>query len=391
MTEEPGSIMNERKPKILVIEDVQSLRKDIIEMLGFEGYEAEGAENGLVGVEKVGYFQPDLIICDIMMPGLDGHGVLETLRKRERTDFAFMFLTARTDREDMRHGMEQGAEDYLTKPFTASELLTAVRVQLEKLEKRRAEKQESVKAITHNIIFSLPHELRTPLNVIMGYSDLLMTADETFPMERVIEFAGHINASAMRLYRLFENFLIYAQTILIAADQKQIDALRMGVTYSPKSIIERAARAKAPSERLNDLHLDVIDAEAVGTAEDHLRRMVEELVDNAFKFSNPGSPVTISARPHDHGYQIAIEDRGRGMTPAQIESIGAYMQFDRIIYEQQGTGLGLAIAKRLTELYNGSFSIESAAGSGTRVILTLPSPNAAPDEDPLTGEMALES
>lgn len=67
------------------------------------------------------------------------------------------------------------------------------------------------------------------------------------------------------------------------------------------------------------------------------------------------------------------------------------MQFDRIIYEQQGTGLGLAIAKRLLELYNGSFSIESAAGSGTRVILTLPSPNAASDEDPLTDEMALES
>ncbi|PJF28337.1 MAG: hybrid sensor histidine kinase/response regulator [Phototrophicales bacterium] len=375
--------MNERKPKILVIEDVQSLRKDIIEMLGFEGYDAEGAENGLVGVEKASSFQPDLIICDIMMPGLDGHGVLEALRRQEWTDFAFIFLTARTDREDMRHGMEQGAEDYLTKPFTASELLAAVRVQLEKLEKRRAEKQESVNTITRNIIFSLPHELRTPLNVIMGYSDLLMTADDTFPMERVAEFAQHINLSAMRLYRLFENFLIYAQTILITSDQAQINALRTGITYSPQRIIERAARTKAAHERLSDLQLDLTDIEAVSIAEDHLRRMVEELIDNAFKFSNPGTPVTVTAHPHDHGYQIKIEDRGRGMTPAQIASIGAYMQFDRIIYEQQGAGLGLAIAKRLTELYGGNFSIESEAGSGTRVILTLPSHTPDSADNPL--------
>jgi signal transduction histidine kinase len=383
--------MSEFKPKILVVEDVQSLRKDIIEMLGFEGYDAEGAENGLVGVEKASSFQPDLIICDIMMPGLDGHGVLEALRKQERTDYAFMFLTARTDREDMRHGMEQGAEDYLTKPFTASELLAAVRVQLEKLEKRRAEKKESVNTITRNIIFSLPHELRTPLNVIMGYSELLMSADATLPMDRVTEFAQHINLSAMRLYRLFENFLIYAQTILIASDQAQINALRMGVTYSPLSIIERAAYAKVPPERPTDLQLDLTDIKAVGVAEDHLRRMLEELIDNAFKFSNPGTRVTVTAHPHDHGYQITIEDHGRGMTPAQVASIGAYMQFDRIIYEQQGTGLGLAIARRLLELYAGSFSIESEPGSGTRVILTLPTGDAASANTPLGDKVALES
>jgi signal transduction histidine kinase len=79
------------------------------------------------------------------------------------------------------------------------------------------------------------------------------------------------------------------------------------------------------------------------------------------------------------------------MTPAQIASIGAYMQFDRIIYEQQGTGLGLAIAKRLLELYEGAFSIESEAGSGTKVILTLPSRDAASADDSLEDKMALES
>ncbi len=383
--------MTEHKPKILVIEDVPSLRRDIIEMLGFEGYEAEGAENGSIGVEKALSFQPDLIICDIMMPGLDGHGVLEALHKQEWTDFAFMFLTARADREEMRHGMEQGAEDYLTKPFTASELLTAVRVQLEKLKKRRAEKKESVDTLARNIIFSLPHELRTPLNVIMGYSDLIITADQTLPMARIVEYAQQINLSAMRLYRLFENFLAYAQTILIASNPEQINALRLGVTYLPMAIIERAAIARVPHERLADLHLALSDVEAVGISEDHFRRIIEELIDNAFKFSESNTAVIVSAHPHERGYQIIIEDHGRGMTAKQIASIGAYMQFDRIIYEQQGTGLGLAIAKRLIELYNGTFSIESELGNGTRVILTLPKPAAASAHDPLDDKMALES
>jgi CheY-like chemotaxis protein len=91
--------------KILVVEDAHSLRKDILEMLGFEGFEAIGAENGLVGVQKAREHLPDLIICDIMMPELDGYGVLEELRKDPVTaTIPFIFLTARTDRMDMRRG-----------------------------------------------------------------------------------------------------------------------------------------------------------------------------------------------------------------------------------------------------------------------------------------------
>ena len=119
--------------KILVVEDAQSLRKDIVEMLGFEGFEAIGAENGLVGVDRARQVLPDLIICDIMMPGLDGYGVLEELRKDTLTStIPFIFLTARTDRVDVRQGMELGADDFLTKPFHAAELLATVRTRLKK-------------------------------------------------------------------------------------------------------------------------------------------------------------------------------------------------------------------------------------------------------------------
>jgi CheY-like chemotaxis protein len=117
--------------KILVIEDAQSLRKDIMEMLTSEGYLVEGAENGVVGLKKVHSFVPDLVTCDIMMPEMDGYQVLEHIRNDPITAaLPVIILTARTDRTDMRMGMELGADDFLTKPFHAVELLGSVRARL---------------------------------------------------------------------------------------------------------------------------------------------------------------------------------------------------------------------------------------------------------------------
>src|SRR5690606_30377480 len=162
--------------KILVIEDAQSLRRDIVEMLSFEGYEVVGAEDGLVGIERAREEMPDLIICDIMMPGRDGYGVLEELRSDPATaSIPFIFLTARTDRVDVRQGMELGADDYLTKPFTASELLATVNVRIQKRVQLAQYAERRLDDLRENIILALPHELRTPLNVILGFSDLMMS------------------------------------------------------------------------------------------------------------------------------------------------------------------------------------------------------------------------
>jgi DNA-binding response OmpR family regulator len=161
--------------RILVIEDAQPLRKDIVEMLTFEGFEVIGAENGIAGVESALETNPDLIICDIMMPELDGYGVLERLRQEPAARTTpFVFLTARTDRSDIRQGMDMGAEDYLTKPFAASELLSTVRAQLHKRDVFEQMSHQKLDELRDSIILSLPHELRTPLTSILGFSDILM-------------------------------------------------------------------------------------------------------------------------------------------------------------------------------------------------------------------------
>ena len=122
------------KQRILLIEDNTDIRENTAEILELSNYIVDTAENGKVGVEKALFQKPDLIICDIMMPVLDGYGVLHLLNKNEQlAGIPFIFLTAKSERGDLRRGMEMGADDYITKPFTDIELLNAIDSRLKKL------------------------------------------------------------------------------------------------------------------------------------------------------------------------------------------------------------------------------------------------------------------
>ncbi len=367
--------------KILVVEDAHSLRKDILEMLGFEGFQAIGAENGLIGVQRAREHLPDLIICDIMMPEMDGYEVLEELRKDTTTaTIPFIFLTARTDRMDMRQGMELGADDFLTKPFHAAELLATVRTRLRKRDVVTQLAERHLEDLRENIMMALPHELRTPLNVILGFSDLLMTDSDIMDAEHIAEMSRHINMSALRLYRLIENFLVYTHTELMMTDHRQHEFLKNNYLVYPKSTIEHSAVQKAQQvERDDDLELNVQDTEAVAIGEDYLRKIVEELVDNALKFSSSGKPVCVNAYPEGDFYMLSISNDGRGMTQEQVARVGAYMQFERRIHEQQGAGLGLIICKRLAELHGGELTIDSIPGGETTVTVQLPLKEMEPE------------
>ncbi len=118
---------------VLVIDDNQDIRENTAEILELAGYKTFTAENGKKGVETAQREKPDVIVCDIMMPELDGYGVLHLLRKNTETQhIPFVFLTAKTERSDFRKGMEMGADDYITKPFEDIELLNAIEIRLKK-------------------------------------------------------------------------------------------------------------------------------------------------------------------------------------------------------------------------------------------------------------------
>jgi len=126
--------------KILLIEDNENIRENTAEILELANYKVFKAENGKIGVEVALQEKPDLIVCDIMMPVLDGYGVLHLLHKNPEAQYTpFIFLSAKAEREDLRRGMELGADDYLSKPFEGTELLNAIEIRLKKVEEMKKE------------------------------------------------------------------------------------------------------------------------------------------------------------------------------------------------------------------------------------------------------------
>lgn len=136
------------KTKILIIEDNNDIRESTAEILELAGYEVKEANNGKAGVELAQQYHPDLVLCDIMMPELDGYGVLYLLNKNpETTATPFIFLTAKAERQDFRKGMEMGADDYLTKPFDDIELLNAIESRLGKKQKQQTFYSETLQRL----------------------------------------------------------------------------------------------------------------------------------------------------------------------------------------------------------------------------------------------------
>jgi len=359
--------------KILVIEDEESIRENILDLLEAENFEGIGAINGQVGIKLANEQIPDLILCDMMMPEVDGHGVLKALRSEPLTaTIPFIFLTAKADKSDIRTGMELGADDYITKPCTPQELLKAIAIRLEKQKTISRQSQKTLDELRTNISMSLPHELRTPLNAIMGFSELILSEYQVLEESDILEMIGQIQTSGHRLYRLIQNFLLYAELEIAATNPEVLKEMRNSEFSCVKSLLTQKARQQAKhANRTDDLQLNLQDS-SVAIDSVRLAKIVEELLDNAFKFSLEGTPVFLSTVVENQTFILSVKDQGRGMTADQIAQLEAYRQFDRKLYQQAGLGLGLAIVQRLAELHGGKFKIESLPQQETIVRVSLP-------------------
>lgn len=362
-------------PKILVIDDDELVREMIASSLQMEGYETIMADNGRQGTEEARKHIPDLIICDVTMPTMDGYATLSAIRQDPATaTIPFVFLTGQTTKADMRQGMDRGADDFLVKPVRVDELLAAIQTRLQKHAMTRKEAERKLDELRVNLSLSLPHEIRTPLSGIVGFAEVLRDDNSTLKPEEISTMAAMILKSAHRLGALVENFLAYAQLqILSSRSDKNSFVGRESTTGLKLRLEETAQKKSAEVNRLKDLQVSVVDAEAAISLQSILR-MVDELIDNALKFSKAGTPIEVTSSVENNQYVLRVRDCGVGMDSKQISEIGAYSQFGRANKEQQGSGLGLIITKMVTELYGGRFSVESEPGKGTVVSLSLPSP-----------------
>jgi DNA-binding NarL/FixJ family response regulator len=168
---------NMKKKKILIIEDQAPMRRNIALLLEMSGYEVFTAENGRAGIEAARKYLPDLILCDVMMPEVDGHGVVQTLRAEPATATTpFIFLTARSDKTDIRMGMNFGADDYLTKPVIRDDLVAAVQARLARAEaiEQRVQHATESSGGGFNPDFSSPEPLRAAFNLTQREAEVLL-------------------------------------------------------------------------------------------------------------------------------------------------------------------------------------------------------------------------
>ena len=358
--------------RILVIEDTPDIRGIIADTLSMNGWQPVLAEDGEEGVALANSQAPDLIICDIRMPKMDGYTVLQELRKSPNTVMVpFIFLSGLGERPQIRQGMELGADDYLLKPFSPSELIAAVEARFRKQKVISEATEQKLNDLRESLSVALPHELGTPLNTILGFSSLIADGVELTAPE-IREYAGYIHSSGQRLRELVEKFLLFAQLELIASDSAQIKGLAQKAPGPTRDTITTSAQKTVHEQkRTEDLILELNEIEhRVGAA--HLERMVHEVVENACHFSPSGTPVKITSGQLNSEFRVTVTDRGKGFTGEQLTRVTANLQFDRRLQEQQGIGLGLAITRKLAELYGGSIEIRSLPGKETSVSVHLP-------------------
>ncbi|MCX6135093.1 MAG: hybrid sensor histidine kinase/response regulator [Ignavibacteriales bacterium] len=361
--------------RILIVDDEPSYRETIGSVLRQSGYLVCEAEDGDKAIDLAQSAQPDVIISDVMMERLDGFGLLGRLRMDPTTSMIpFIFTTGLSDKDSMRKGMSLGADDFLVKPFSSAELLSAIDTRLAMRDELRQEVEKRLSQLRSCISLALPHEIRTPLASIIGFADVLADEASVLSYEEVMESGKLVKKAGMRLRHLLENFMVYSQIEIVATDPERLAAFKRAQLPHTSDLIEELSRIKADSwGRSSDLVLDLSPCPAA-ISQLYLKKIGDELVDNAFKFSEIGTRVEVRACREGNSFVLSVADSGRGMNREQVASLGAYVQFERAYHEQQGTGLGLSIAKRLTEMHGGKMEFEANFGAGliVRAIIPLP-------------------
>jgi CRP-like cAMP-binding protein/CheY-like chemotaxis protein len=204
--------------KILVIDDNTAIRENTAEILSLAGYNTQTAENGKVGVEMAVRELPDLIVCDIMMPELDGYGVLHLLKKNPATEqIPFIFLTAKTERADFRKGMEMGADDYVTKPFDDLELLKAIEIRLKKLDIVAAPYAPGEKG-ANDLMKDLKGTGFFPLDPEQYDSEKLSKKMKLYVEGRRPKYLYYLKSGKIKTFRLHEDGKEYITNLYNAGD-----------------------------------------------------------------------------------------------------------------------------------------------------------------------------
>ena len=372
------------KPKILVIDDENGLR----DMLTFElsdRWEVGGAGCGEEALEMLAQSLPDIVLCDIMMPGIGG---VETLKRiKERMPKAEVIMaTGCATLETAIESMRCGAYDYVTKPYEIERLSATLDRALERtrLKGRVSELQETDR-VKSEFLASISHELRTPLNSIIGYTELVIDGVYGPAPAAQAQALGRVTSSARALLILINDVLdlskLNAGMMTMHPEDFEVAELLEDVRQTISVLaVEKglALRAQAPAGL------------RVRADKSKLRQILLNLAGNAVKFTDKGSvEIQASFAPHTRRLSLSVVDTGHGISPEDQKKL--FTQFQQIegttVRRHGGTGLGLSIVKKLAELMGGGVTVVSAPGKGATfsAVVSVESPQQVPTCEPKTG------
>jgi signal transduction histidine kinase len=357
---------------ILLADDNADMREYLARILHERGWAVETVGDGHAALAVAKARPPDLILSDVMMPGLDGFALLRALRADSSTAaIPVVLLSARAGEEARIEGAQAGADDYLVKPFGAQELLARIGTQLS-LARERAralEVSEAASRAKSDFLAMMSHELRTPLNAIGGYASLMemevhgpLTNEQRSDLARIQQSQRHLlglinqvltysfgRAGSAR-YELVE--LPVHEALVTAEALVVVQAHARGLTYGGSNC-ESTLRVSADREGVQRILLNVLT--------------------NAIKFTEPGGEIRTTCTADEDSVWISVIDTGIGIPPEKIRTIfEPFVQVDqRLTRPREGVGLGLAISRDLARGMGGDLTVESAPGKGSTFTLRL--------------------
>jgi two-component system, sensor histidine kinase and response regulator len=359
---------------VLIVDDNPLIVNVLKSLLASENYEVYSSTNGQEASDALAQKNIDVIICDVMMPKMDGYQFHKHVReKAEFSHIPFIFLTALDDKTEVNKGKETGVDDYIAKPFDPRALLASVKGKMQRSQELKNLGEERFDVYRKRVIHTLSHEFRTPLVAINTGAELLMQQQNRLEEGKITRLLEAIHRGGMRLERLVNDFMLLQQIEAGIAH-------RLFENRSAKrelfEVVEDFVAANQEMIKKEGFTLNVIDqsrSAEVKIYEPQVHDILTRLISNSIKFHGAERSIEIHVYRVELEAVVEIRDRGIGINPDRVkEAIDVFGQIDRDKVEQQGGGLGLAIASRYASIHGGRIEFESRAGGGSIVSLVLP-------------------
>ena len=358
---------------ILVIDDDLPMLLGLRVLLERSGYQVKTCENSLTAIKMAEDIQPDLIVCDVMMPLMDGFKVRDELSASRLTSgIPFLFLSARASQTDKLRGLEGGADDYVTKPFDPRELVARInavfRRQDHSHQDAAQEMNRQIERIQSEISHNISHELRTPMTQILMSLDMLLRDKYDDPED----LKWFVETALSQSHRL--NGLIDDLTFLSNYDIGRTFVIRQKIDLNNDFTFPISTRQDLYKDKNLQVHINVAEGVVIHAPRREFRQAVSHLVDNSLKFTSPMTSVLIDLAANGNGgCVLTVADYGSGI-PAELHE----KVFERFYQISQGDtrqygglGVGLTISRIIARALGGDVIILPTQ-RGVRIQMTLP-------------------